>query len=142
MKHCSIGFAFPRELTRFVTRERMIRTSLVCRSVLVAVLAVATPAAAEMGAQEFLSDYDNGTPETRRLYEQILGATENGISWANIKVDHDGQPRIYCESAKLALDAQQNVDLLRRYVKAHPNEKTLPYGLILLSALVETFPCK
>jgi hypothetical protein len=110
--------------------------------VLCAALVFTTPAAAEMDGQAFLRGYDTGTLETRRLYERILGATENGISWANAKVMHDGQPGIFCPPNNLALADQQNVDILRRYLTAHPNEGTLACGLILLSALRETFPCK
>jgi hypothetical protein len=45
----------------------------------------ATPAVAEMDADVFLKYYYAGNLENRQLYERILGATSNGISWASAK---------------------------------------------------------
>jgi hypothetical protein len=95
-----------------------------------------------MDADVFLKNYDAAGLESRQLYERILGATSNGISWASTKAMHDGQPGIFCTPNNLALADQQDIDILRRHVFSHPDHAKYPYGLVLLLALQETFPCK
>jgi hypothetical protein len=120
-----------------VSQAINVRLSIFC-----AAIVFATPAAAEMDADVFLKYYDAANLENRQLYERILGATENGISWASAKAMNDGQRGIFCPPNKLALTDQQSVDILRRHVLAHTDHAKVPYGLVLLLALQETFPCK
>ncbi len=98
-------------------------------------------AAAEMDASTFLQNYDRADATGRHLYERVLGATENGLSWANSALSHDHHQRLYCAPGKLAITDEQDVDILRRHVKEHPEHQTAPYGLVLLLALELTFPC-
>jgi hypothetical protein len=100
-----------------------------------------SPAQAEIDAETLLLNHARGTAEAKDILAGMLGATENGLSWANTAISNEGQPRLYCVPAKLALTNAQDVDILRRYTLDHPDKKTLPYGLALLLALKEAFPC-
>jgi hypothetical protein len=100
------------------------------------------PAFAEVDAQTFLKGYDGSGPDDRATLARILGATENGIAWTISAVKHDHGIDVFCTPNKLALTDQQDVDILRRYVQVHPKDGTYPYGLVLLMALRDAFPCK
>jgi hypothetical protein len=99
-----------------------------------------SPAQAEIDAETLLLNHARGTENAKAILAGMLGATENGLSWANIS--NEGQPRLYCVPAKLALTSAQDVGILRRYTLDHPDKKTLPYGLVLHLALKEAFPCR
>jgi hypothetical protein len=90
----------------------------------------------------FTRNYDNGTLETRQLYEPIPGSMDNAMSWANSAAMHDQGFYIYCPPDNLALADQQDIDIIRRHLVARPEHGNLPYGLVLLTALQMTFPCK
>jgi Rap1a immunity proteins len=104
-------------------------------------MSFASPAEAEMDAQTFLQNYDRGSLQDRQLYERILGSAENGISWANAAVGKEHGFHLYCPP-DIALADQQDVVIIRQYLSKHPDHRTYPYGLVLLVALEETFPCK
>jgi hypothetical protein len=110
--------------------------------VVVAFVVLGSQAHAEMDARTFLKRYDQGSLEIRALYARQLGATENGMSWANSAAMHDHGFYIYCPPDNLALADDQNIDIMRRHLIAHPEFGKLPFGLVLLTALKETFPCK
>jgi hypothetical protein len=115
------------------------------KSPFLALFAVAffgSPALAEMSAEDFLQGYDGGNSQQRTFYEQMLGANENGMSWANTSLAHDGSVRIYCAPKNMVITDQQSVAILRQHVMDHPNDARLPFGLVLLQGLKETFPCK
>jgi len=101
-----------------------------------------SPAQAEIDAETLLLNHARGSAEAKAILAGMLGATENGLSWANTAISNEGQPRLYCVPAKLAFTSAQDVDILRRYALDHPDKKTLPYGLALLLALKEAFPCR
>ena len=42
----------------------------------------------------------------------------------------------------LALTSEQDISILRRYVKEHPETKDKPAGVVMLLAMQDIFPCK
>ena len=100
-------------------------------------LIFATPAQAEADARTFLARIDSGDS----LYLLTLNGYANGLSWANTYLDEVGQPKLYCAPTRLAITAEQNADILRRYVADVPEAATAPAGLALLLAYRATFPC-
>ncbi|CCE06458.1 hypothetical protein BRAS3843_1730027 [Bradyrhizobium sp. STM 3843] len=94
-----------------------------------------------MSARTFLDNYDKYGVPMQDFYEKMLGANENGMSWANAAIEVEGGVKLYCMPDSLALAPQQNVQILRQYVTDHPEHAKRPFGLVLLSALRETFPC-
>jgi hypothetical protein len=109
---------------------------------LFAVVVFGSPARAEMDAQTFLQHYDQAASENKLIYERILGSAENGIAWASSSVAQDHGFNIYCPPQKIALVDQQDIAIMRQHLNAHPDHRNLPYGLVLLLALKEAFPCK
>jgi hypothetical protein len=99
-----------------------------------------TLANAEPSAERFLQLYDQARPEL--LYERMLGSTENGMSWSNTALEHEHGFRLYCAPEHMALVDQQVIAIMRQHVKDHPEDQGAPYGMVLLLALKEAFPCK
>lgn len=99
-----------------------------------------SPARAEMSAQTFLQNYDQAPHQQKWIYERILGSAENGMSWVSAAVVD--KTDVYCPPKNLALADQQDLLIMRQYIEKHQDKRNLPYGLVLLLALKETFPCK
>lgn len=112
---------------------RTLATSLVAGSLAL----LATPARAEADARTFLERIDRGD----EVFLHMLDGYASGLGWANGYLEHLGRPRLFCPPERLAITAQQNADILRRYVAAEPAAATAPAGLALLYALRATFPC-
>jgi Rap1a immunity proteins len=62
--------------------------------------------------------------------------------WPNARLHLDGRPQLYCEPKMLALTSEQDISILRRYVKEHPETKDKPAGVVMLLAMQDIFPCK
>lgn len=98
---------------------------------------LATPARAEADARTFLDRIAGGDT----LYLQILNGYANGLAWANTWLGETGQPKLYCPPPRLSITAEQNADILRRYLTTDPTAATAPAGLALLLAYRSAFPC-
>jgi hypothetical protein len=71
-----------------------------------------------------------------------LNALAAGIEWANGMLADRGDRRLYCQPEKLGLTFDQRMDILNRFVAAHPRVAELPAGIVFGMALVNTFPCQ
>lgn len=76
-----------------------------------------------------------------RVYLAGLRGIADGIEWSNIRLQSNGQKKLYCPPEKLAMTVDQYRSIFVRYVKENPSEGQFPAGLVMLEALVETFPC-
>lgn len=103
-------------------------------------LFTAAPVRAEASARTFLQRIDEGGT-SGEMWAQILNAYANGIAWANTQIGENGQPKMFCQPANLAITAGQHVDILRRYIARDPAIADAPAGLAMLRALQATFPC-
>jgi hypothetical protein len=102
------------------------------------IVASAVPAHAEMSAKDLISEYRAGNQWTAVF---ILGI-ENGLGWEESYQDENGGVAIFCQPGKLALTVEQDVDITSRYVAANPKSAEYPFGMALLLAMKDTFPCK
>ncbi|MGN3974207.1 Rap1a/Tai family immunity protein [Tsuneonella sp. SYSU-LHT278] len=104
-------------------------------------LIFAQPAHAEGTAKEFIALLDTGgaTGESATIF---LVGVSIGIGWADTELADRGQSRLVCEPEKLGLTPDQTVDIFRRFLAENKDLDDLPAGLIMLNALIETFPCK
>lgn len=100
--------------------------------------AATSPAHAEADANTFLSKIDQGN----RMFTKIIGAYAYGSAISNAILTSEGKSPLYCQPAKLGLTSEQTVDLVRRFVEAHPTSRTSPAAVVTLFALRDTFPCK
>ena len=103
-----------------------------------AILMVSAPAVAEGSAKEFLKYIDQGHSEVL----EVLDGYEGGFSWANAQLHSKKQPRLYCQPLTHAHRPQEVVEILRAYLKAHPEKADTPAGGALLLAMEERYPCQ
>lgn len=86
------------------------------------VLVAAAPAYAAVDARSFIQSYDAADPSLKRLYERVLGATEDGMSWSNAALKNQGKEMLFCEPPNLVLQDQQIIDILRREISDEPRK--------------------
>jgi len=100
----------------------------------VGVVGLAGPVHAEPTVNDILKDPRSGFA---RLYIDGLGS---GLSWANVAAKMKGKP-VYCPPGKVAITADQYIDILRRYIADHPHMTNDFVGGPMLFALEDAFPC-
>jgi hypothetical protein len=87
--------------------------------------------------------YRQGDRTTRELIEGMASDNENGIKWAIAYiVAQKDLPPLYCPPKRVGLTGSQIIAILEGAVKASPSIGNDPYGLGILEALIETFPCR
>jgi hypothetical protein len=96
---------------------------------------------AETDAADLLRRYNAGNEVVRTIVLASLSGIENGFGWANAQLNNKKQAPLYCPPGKLALADEQLLDTLRRYTAEHPTMEQKPYGMVLLFALQDVFPC-
>jgi hypothetical protein len=101
-----------------------------------AVLAT-SPTVAETTAKSLIAQIERGD-QTSSFF---LMGTGNGFSWANAKLYNDLNIRMFCVPGKLALTFDQELDILKKYVREHPTFADASAGNAFLSAMVDAFPC-
>lgn len=104
-------------------------------------IAFPSASAAEDTAAQMLAKIDAGG-ESATFVTIWLDGNDNGASWANTILEQRGQRPLFCPPGKLAITADQDVSILRRFVKERPEIGDVPAGFALLLALADTFPCK
>ena len=73
----------------------------------------------------------------------LLYGYATGYAWANSQLEAYGKEPLFCEPKdNAAITPEENIDLLRRYVKANPQFGQLDPGLVLLQAYETKYPCK
>ncbi|WP_276122691.1 hypothetical protein [Pararhizobium qamdonense] len=95
--------------------------------------------AQELTVVEFARRAEN----EERFLLRIEGAAE-GLQVANIQMEREGKTKLYCTSGSLLLTSDQLRVILVRYAEKNPVKGTWPagmYGVALLDALAEVFPC-
>lgn len=101
------------------------------------ITAFAVPAHAEMSAKDLLAEYKAGNA----LSTAFMHGIADGIGWEEGYQEENGGVRAYCQPGKLALTPEQEADITSRYIAANPKAGEYPFGLALLLALKDTFPC-
>lgn len=101
-----------------------------------AVLATSS-AVAEPTAKSFLDRIERGDTASRFF---LMGAG-NGLQWSNVALDYQHKPLLFCLPPKVALAAEQELDILKRYVHERPNTGDMSVGMVLMDAMIDAFPC-
>lgn len=105
-------------------------------------LTISTSSAyAENNVRWLLQNYDQGTRDERQFLEHVVASVENGISWTNVFLKQRRGAPVYCPPEKISLTGTQIVDILRRAARENKKLNETPYGLGVLLALQDTFPC-
>ena len=98
-----------------------------------------SPARASYDVAEALQKFDTATPVEKSIIKGLIKANADGFAIANWDLKQNGKPPLYCEPVKITLTAEQLIDILRQWAKAHPSN--FPTVMALLFALKEAFPC-
>ncbi len=83
---------------------------------------------AEASASVFISKIDEGN----EWYKLALASYSNAFLWANTQVIKDKGTPLFCQPAKLALAVEQDVSILKNYVKGNPETGDSPVGLVFI----------
>ncbi|TCA91767.1 hypothetical protein E0H65_23310 [Rhizobium leguminosarum bv. viciae] len=79
-----------------------------------------------------------------RWFSAIVGAGK-GIEGANLVMETNKRPTLYCPPRRLAVTGDQYVRILRGYLEKNPDlakQELNSYGWIMAEALADTFPCR
>ena len=74
-----------------------------------------------------------------------LRAQYTGTGWANARLNAAGQPMIYCVPGKLILKKERLFEILKHYTentKAGRRVAHIPFGGVLLNAIIAKYPCR
>lgn len=127
--------------------QAYVQSALISVMVFAAVLQSAFPASADAQghdatAAEILRDYDSGDDADKALAYTAIGRSVYAFGWMNsyLVLQRKEKPA-YCEPEKLAIMPEQAISILRHKIADQPNMADKPFGLVLLFALQEVFPC-
>jgi hypothetical protein len=92
-----------------------------------------------------LKDYleNQKDPMQKVINQAYIHGVGEGFNWVNGGMVSIGRPPLYCQPPKLALTAQNYVDMLDAKIKSQENAATPETHVepLLLFALMDTFPC-
>jgi hypothetical protein len=95
-------------------------------------------------ARDFLSYCDTHRRECaqRRLFcDALMIGLIQAYGWANAALTNGGQPMLYCQPEKLALNTNQAMDILRQQAEKDRTIADQPVGLVVLMSLQRLFGC-
>jgi hypothetical protein len=107
----------------------------VCLFLIFVPASAATPA--ELSAREAISKFNRGDHD---LIIYVTGLA-NAYGWVNAQSENTKLKMLFCPPEKLAITVSQNMDILKRFVAAHPHYADSSLGLALLDALKDALPC-
>ena len=120
---------------------RAIQLPIVALAVsLVSPLTAAENSTELLSADQILVELEK--PKQGKLAETILHVVSHSLGAANAELEFDGKAPLYCVPDRLALTVEQNRSIFEVYLSRAPEMGELPYFMVMLSALQETFPCE
>lgn len=95
-------------------------------------------------AEMTITAYKAEAPNLSLSTKTNLAGIFQGLSWANVRLVYDKRAPLFCQPATLALNFENVTSMIDTYL-AGPmgvsQPPDVPIGVIMLSALVDTFPC-
>ena len=120
---------------------RAIRLLIVALAVsLVSPLTAAENSTELLSADQMLLELDK--PNQGELAATILQVVSHSLGAANADLEFAGKAPLYFVPNQLALTVDQNRNIFEVYMSRAPEMGELPYFMVMLSALQETFPCE
>lgn len=119
---------------------------LTIRAGLLLALCLVKPAVAEITAGEFLRNV--GAKQHRMYWTAYLAGITTGLEWYNSHLEYVakeasmGDLKFFCVPSKLSLTANQQLDMLQRYVRQNPESEMQPLGMVAFHTYLDAFPCK
>jgi hypothetical protein len=103
-------------------------------------------ARAEITAGEFLRMLDSG--REKGSYVTYLRGVSDGIGSYNSLLDSmssdvkNSTHKMYCPPEHVAFTSDQEIQMLRLYVRRHAESEVQPIGMVMLLTFVDALPCK
>jgi len=92
----------------------------------------------ELSAREAISKFERSDHD---LIIYVSGLA-NAYDWVNAQSENENTKMLFCPPENIAITVNQNMDILSRFIAAHPTEAKRSLGLVLLEALKDALPCK
>ena len=88
--------------------------------------------------------HKEGDAEGKQLIEGYIGAFADGANWANIKLQGQSRPRLYCPPDNLAITNNQSFSIFLEAVEKYNGEgkPSSMRGWFIFQGLIEAFPCE
>jgi hypothetical protein len=96
---------------------------------------------AHVSGRDASDQYEHGNQVVRLAIGFYLLGLEDAFGWANSHQIKSGVGPTYCPPEKLTLTVQDDVNILKQFITAHPETADYPTGLIFRHALQDRFPC-
>jgi len=110
------------------------------------IVGVSQPALAEEDSTigDLIKIHKEGGAEGKRLIEGYIGAFADGANWANIKLQSQSRPRLYCPPDNLAITNNHSFSIFLKAVEKYNGEgkPSSMRGWFIFQGLIETFPCE
>jgi hypothetical protein len=100
------------------------------------IFALAGPAIADPDVQTVLAGAH------LEAFKTYVSAEHEGMSWYQTVLASRTGVKLYCAPEQTALQSNQLIDIVRRYVAQNPSYESSPFGMVLMIALQEAFPCR
>ena len=93
---------------------------------------------------DLIKMYKEGNAEGKQLIEGYIGAFADGANWANIKLQDQSCPRLYCPPDNLAITNNQSFLVFLEAVEKYNGEgkPSSMRGWFIFQGLIEAFPCE
>ena len=107
--------------------------------VILLLLSWSTPAKAEVPAKDY------SRVRKAEWFKVYVDGVGRGYTWANVELKSEGRTPLFCQPAKLILEAESFLTILDRMMSSNADGRGIPMDipieLLLLTGLRETFPC-
>jgi hypothetical protein len=108
--------------------------------ILIVMLFLNSPASAMPNTKEILERLASESDKKYVSESYLIGVFE-GFQWSNGALQNRGEKPLFCQPAKLALNFEQKIDILKKYLIVDSRMLDAPAGLAFLYAMRYTFPC-
>ena len=109
-------------------------------------MGVSLPAWAEKNSTigDLIKMHKEGDAEGKQLIEGYIGAFADGANWANVKLQGQNRPRLYCPPDNLAITNNQSFSIFLEAVEKYNGEgkPSSMRGWFIFQGLIEAFPCE
>ncbi|MDR3396599.1 MAG: hypothetical protein P4M06_03470 [Pandoraea sp.] len=109
--------------------------------VLLAVVAIQQAAAGTVGEYKKTKHAAETYPATANSLRAYVAGLGQGMFWANVALEAQGNKKLYCPPRALALNVNNYMSILDKEVTKPVTRDTDDIGVLLLQALIDTFPC-
>jgi hypothetical protein len=109
-------------------------------SVLMLLLLISSVATAEITVGEFREAKARGGVKWSGI-ELYVNGVGTGFATANVALESEHKPPLYCQPDKLTLESNNYIEMLEQQIAERKAADKVSINIVLLFALKATFPC-